>query len=82
MAVRKTAIAIPEELLNEIDRAAVERGESRSRYITNVLRQVVRLRRDADITRKLNEIHSEAAVSSEQLRGVEDLDGAWREEGW
>lgn len=81
MAVRKTAIAIPEELLNEIDRAAVERGESRSRYITNVLRQVVRLRRDADITRKLNEIHSEA-VSSEQLRGVEDLDDAWREEGW
>ena len=82
MAVRKTAIAIPEELLNEIDRAAVERGESRSRYITNVLRQVVRLRRDADITRKLNEIHSEAGVSSEQLRGVGDLDDAWREEGW
>jgi metal-responsive CopG/Arc/MetJ family transcriptional regulator len=30
MAHRKTAIALPEDILEEVDRAARERGESRS----------------------------------------------------
>ena len=46
----KTAIAVPEDLLAEVDRAARARGESRSKYITRVLRAAVRARRDVTTT--------------------------------
>ena len=82
MAVRKTAIALPEELLNEVDRAAADRGVSRSSYITSVLRQVVRLRRDAEITRRLDELFANDTVRAEQLHVAEALEDDWREEGW
>jgi len=53
MPHRKTAIAVPAEILDEVDRAARARGESRSRFITRVLRLAVRARRDAEVTRRL-----------------------------
>lgn len=85
MAYRKTAIAVPEELLADVDRAARERGESRSKYITRVLRMAVRARRDAEITRKLDELFSGQAVSTEHRRAVAELDSAgsdWTDERW
>lgn len=85
MAKRKTAIAISEELLSEVDRAARARGESRSRYITNLLRLAVRARRDADITRRLNAVFAEQATSVEHRREAEHLDDVgtdWTDERW
>jgi metal-responsive CopG/Arc/MetJ family transcriptional regulator len=84
MPVRKTAIAIPQDLLEDVDRAAVERGESRSRYITRVLRFAVRARRDAEITRRLDALFASEAVKAEQRQGATeaDDDDGWREGGW
>ena len=85
MATRKTAIAISEELLSEVDRAARARGESRSRYITNVLRLAVRARRDADVTRRLNEVFAEEATRIEHRHSAERLDEVgtdWTDERW
>lgn len=85
MAYRKTAIAVPEELLADVDRAARERGESRSKYITRVLRMAVRARRDAEITRRLDELFSNEASSTEHRRGAAQLDSAgsdWTDERW
>jgi metal-responsive CopG/Arc/MetJ family transcriptional regulator len=55
MPLRKTAIAVPDDLLAAVDRAARARHESRNRFVTLVLRHAVRARRDAEITRRLNE---------------------------
>jgi predicted transcriptional regulator len=85
MAYRKTAIAVPEDLLADVDRAAEQRGESRSRYITNVLRAAVRARRDAEITRQLNELFADEGVGAEQRHTADALDRVgtdWTDEDW
>ena len=85
MAIRKTAIAVPEEILAEVDRAARERGESRSRFITRVLRLTVRTRRDAEVTRRLNELFADTALQQEQVREASelaDLGVDWESERW
>jgi Arc/MetJ-type ribon-helix-helix transcriptional regulator len=85
MATRKTAIAVPEEILAEIDRAARERGESRSRFITRVLRLTLRTRRDAEVTRRLNDLFADKALRQEQVRDASelaDLGVDWENERW
>jgi len=85
MSLHKTAIAIPDELLTAVDDAAQSRGESRNRFITRVLQEAVRARRDADITRRLNELFADPQLTQEQARGASELDVAgtdWSDERW
>ena len=85
MAHRKTAIAVPAEILDEVDRAARARGESRSRFITRVLRLAVRARRDADVTRRLDALFADESLAEEQRREADDLARYavdWADERW
>lgn len=85
MTTRKTAIAVPEELLARVDAIARERGQSRSRFINDVLREAVRARRDAEITRRLDALFAEPEVADEQRRLARELADAgidWKERGW
>jgi hypothetical protein len=85
MAYHKTAIAVPQALLADVDRAATERGESRSAYITRVLAVAVRARRDAEITKKLDELFADERTKKSQRRSAAVLDGAgtdWTDERW
>lgn len=85
MPLRKTAIAISDELLSAVDHAAQARGETRNRFVTRVLEQAVRARRDADVTRRLNELFTDAEVAYEQTRSAGELDAAgtdWSDESW
>lgn len=59
MPLRKTAIAVPDDLLAAADRAARQRHEPRNRFVTRVLQYAVRARRDAEIKRRLNELRGE-----------------------
>jgi metal-responsive CopG/Arc/MetJ family transcriptional regulator len=85
MPLRKTAIAVPEDLLAAVDRAARARRESRNRFVTRVLRQAVRARSDAEITRRLNELFTVPALAEQQRREASELDQAgsdWTDERW
>jgi hypothetical protein len=85
MARHKTAIAVPEALLADVDRAATARGESRSAYITRILAVAVRVRRDAEITRKLDELFADVRTKRAQRRETAALDGVgtdWTDERW
>jgi hypothetical protein len=85
MPLRKTAIAIPNELLDAVDRAAASRRESRNQFITRVLEAAARARRDADMTRRLNALFADPALDREQRAGAVALDaygGAWEDERW
>jgi metal-responsive CopG/Arc/MetJ family transcriptional regulator len=85
MPLRKTAIAVPVDLLEDVDRAARERGESRNKFVTRVLRYAVRARRDAEITRRLNELFADTELAVSYRREADELDAAgndWREEKW
>ena len=85
MPLRKTAIAVPDDLLAAIDRAARERHESRNRFVTRVLHYAVRARRDADITRRLNALFADPAFAGQQRDDASDLDAwgmPWTDERW
>lgn len=66
MAVHKFAISIPEDVMEQVDRAAEQRGITRSRFISDVLRKVARARTDVEMTRRLDEVFSAPDVASEQ----------------
>ena len=85
MALRKTAIAVPDDLLAAVDRAARERHESRNRFVTCVLREAVRARRDAEITRRLNALFAMPDLAEQHNREASELDSLgtdWADERW
>ena len=85
MPLRKTAIAVPDDLLAAVDRVARARRESRNRFVTRILQHAVRARRDAEITRRLNELFAAPEVAQKQSRVAYDLDrigSDWADERW
>ncbi len=85
MAHVKTTVAVPEDVLADIDRAAQARGESRSKYITRVLKAAVRARRDAEITRRLDELFAREDMRMAQHDEAASFDEAgtsWSDERW
>jgi len=87
MAMRRATIALPDHLLVEVDNAARALGQSRSRFVTRVLQEAVRARRDADVTKRLNELFADFDLACEQARGAAELDAVgtdWSEDvgGW
>jgi hypothetical protein len=85
MPLRKTAIAVPEDLLAAVDRAASERGESRNRFVIRVLGHAVRARRDASVTRRLNALFASPDLAARQAEGAGALDDVgtdWSDERW
>lgn len=85
MPLRKTAIALPADLLAEVDRAARAEQQSRNRFVTRVLEAAVRARRDADVTRRLNELLADPDLRRELPRTAAELDAAgtdWSDERW
>lgn len=85
MSSSKIAITVPEDVLAAVDAAAKERGESRSGFISRVLRAALRARRDAAITRRLNELFMTEDAVAEQRRLTREMDAAgndWSNEVW
>ena len=66
MAATKFAISVPTEVMQEVDRAAEERGITRSRFISEVLRHVARAKRDEEISRRIEEVLSDPDLAREQ----------------
>jgi predicted transcriptional regulator len=85
MPSAKIAISLPDALLRDVDKAARERGESRSGYIGRVLGAVTRVRRDREITRRLDELFTHPDLVDEQRRTARALDAVGTDgsdEGW
>ena len=85
MPLRKTAIAVSDDLLAAVDRAARQRHESRNRFVTRVLQFAVRAHRDADITDRLNALFATPKIAAEQRREASDFDAlgtSWTDERW
>ncbi len=85
MASSKIAITVPENVLSEVDAAAEARGETRSGFISRVLRTALKARRDAAITRRLNELFADEGVVASQDRITREMDSAgtdWPDEEW
>ena len=72
----KTAITLPDELIERADRFAKERGLSRSELVNRALEDYLKLRDDAAITQSYNEVYKtepssiEPALIQAQIRAV------------
>ena len=85
MPLRKTAIAISDQLLLAVDRVATARHESRNRFVTKVLETAVRAHRDSEITARLNALFAQPELNEEQRKSAAALDEAgtsWSDERW
>jgi len=61
------------------------RGETRSGFISRILKTALKARRDAGITRRLNELFAEESVVATQERITREMDSAgtnWSDEVW
>jgi metal-responsive CopG/Arc/MetJ family transcriptional regulator len=66
MPATKFAISIPAEVMQVVDRAAQERGITRSRFISEVLRRVARAKNDDEISRRIDQALSDPELVQEQ----------------
>ena len=82
MTVKKFAISVPEDIMKDVDAAAKRRGLTRSGFIASVLRRVATARRDADVTRRINELFADEAVVVDAKRSAAGLLSARPAEGW
>ena len=83
--MRKTAISVPAKLLSEIDRAARQRGESRSRFIQRLIVEALRAKNDADFSNRLNAFFADnvnAKANSQEAKTWNRVTPAWNVERW
>lgn len=73
MAVKKIAISVPEEVIEQVDRAAARRKMTRSAYISWVLRRIARARSDAEVTRQVNAFFADAELDREQRHTAREM---------
>ena len=67
MNTSKVAITIPKDIIAVIDVLSRKTGLSRSRYISNVLREKVAEEEKNALKAKYNEIFSDESIQKEQL---------------
>ena len=82
MSVKKFAISVPEDVMSAVDAAARRRGLTRSGFISGVLRRVATARRDAEVTRRINELFAGDTLAEETRQSADGLLAGRAAEGW
>ncbi|HEY5572734.1 MAG TPA: ribbon-helix-helix protein, CopG family [Anaerolineales bacterium] len=84
MPMRKIAISLPEPVLDTVDELASRRGESRSRVIATILSRLARVKRERDITARIDALLSDESIAAEQKRTTDEFlrMSPWRKERW
>ncbi len=84
MPMRKIAISLPEPVLDTVDELASRRGESRSRVIATILSRLARVKRERDITARIDALLSDESIAAEQKRTADEFlrMSPWRKERW
>jgi len=81
MRTEKIAITIPSDLVSVIDEIRGKRGISRSKFITNVLREKIKDDRVREIREAYDRIFSDKSVIKEQLETATWFEGSGKNEG-
>lgn len=84
MPMRKIAISLPEPVLDTVDELAARRGESRSSVIATILSRLARVKRERDITARIDALLSDQSIAAEQKRTADEFlrMSPWRKERW
>ena len=81
MNTQKVAITIPKNLVTMIDMISKKHGLSRSRYISNVLREKLATERDRSVKEAFDRVFSDAEICDEQLETANWFEGSGNIEG-
>ena len=81
MRTEKIAITIPSDLVSVIDEIRGKRGISRSKFITNILREKINDDRVREIREAYDRIFSDKSVIKEQLETATWFEGSGKNEG-
>ena len=81
MNTQKVAITIPAELVIMIDNISKQKGMSRSKYISTVLREKVRNEKERLRKEAYNRVFSDELIRKEQLETATWFEGTGSKEG-
>jgi metal-responsive CopG/Arc/MetJ family transcriptional regulator len=81
MNTQKVAITIPIDLVLLIDDISKQLGLSRSKYISNVLREKVLSEKEQQIRDSYNRVFSDDSIKKEQLQAAIWFDGTGNQGG-
>ncbi len=81
MHTQKVAITIPKDLIVMIDALSRQKGLSRSKFISDTLREKLLSDRNRNIKEAYDRIFSDESVRNEQLSSALWFEGAEIEEG-
>lgn len=62
----KTAVSIPDDIFEELSKAAEEENTSRSRLLTEAVRDFLEKRRNRQMLKILNDVYSEPETAEEK----------------
>ena len=81
MNTQKVAITMPADLVRVVDEVSKQKGISRSKYISVVLRERLLSDRENQIRETYNRVFSDALIQKAQLETALWLDRAGEKEG-
>jgi metal-responsive CopG/Arc/MetJ family transcriptional regulator len=81
MNTQKVAITVPIDLLAIIDDISKEKGMSRSRFISTILREKVVQEKEKQIKAAYNRVFSDELILNEQIETASWLEGTGSKEG-
>jgi metal-responsive CopG/Arc/MetJ family transcriptional regulator len=81
MHTQKVAITIPKELIMMIDDMSKKKGMSRSKFISNVLRENLTREKNRQIREVYDQVFSDESSKKEQLNCTQWFEGLEIEEG-
>ena len=81
MNTQKVAITVPTDLVAIIDAISKEKGMSRSKYISTVLREKVLSEKERHIKDSYNRLFSDGAITKEHLDSAIWFDGTGNQGG-
>lgn len=81
MNTQKVAITIPNDIIAVIDKISKKSGVSRSKYISQVLRDKIKEENEKKLTNAYNDVFSDESIQKEQLETSEWFEGSGDGEG-
>ena len=77
----KIAITVPEDIVMTIDLLSSESGVSRSKFITDVLKEKISKDQNDKIKSAYDTVFSDKTIAEEQLSMAGDFESSGKEEG-
>jgi metal-responsive CopG/Arc/MetJ family transcriptional regulator len=81
MNTQKVAITVPADLLTIIDDISKQKGMSRSRFISTILREKIVQEKEKRIKAEYNRVFSDELILKEQIETAAWLEGTGSKEG-